>query len=118
MVRVAFSAFFFLAACATASVAQVTPGTTGQGEPLPPPVAPTPGAVTPAPPATPPPAPPGAPPAVAPAADAGGDADFNAARRRFEEGDREAARAALEGYIAHHPDHGGRRPAELMLARL
>lgn len=120
MVRVALSAFFFLAACATASLAQVTPGTTGQGEPLPPPVAPTPGEITPAPPATPPPAPvaPGAPPAVAPAADSGGDADFNAARRRFEEGDREAARAALEGYIAHHPEHGGRRPAELMLARL
>jgi ABC-type branched-subunit amino acid transport system substrate-binding protein len=117
MVRVALSAFFLLAACATASVAQVTPGTTGQGEPLPPPVAPTPGEVTPAPPATPapPPAAPGVPPA---AADAGGDSDFNAARRRFEEGDREAARAALESFISHHPEHGGRRPAELMLARL
>ncbi len=117
--RVALSALVLFAACAATSVAQVTPGTTGQGEPLPPPVAPTPGEVTPAPPAPtqpPPVAPDGAP--AAPAADAGADADYNAARARFEQGDREGARAALEDFISHHPDHGARRPAELMLARL
>jgi ABC-type branched-subunit amino acid transport system substrate-binding protein len=122
MVRVALSTLLVFAACATTAVAQVPPGTTGQGEPLPPPVAPTPGEVTPAPPAPPPtpPAAPGAPaPApVAPAADAGADADYNAARARFEQGDREGARASLEGFVARHPDHGARRPAELMLARL
>ncbi|HVU53362.1 MAG TPA: penicillin-binding protein activator, partial [Polyangia bacterium] len=46
------------------------------------------------------------------------DADYNAARGRFEQGDREGARAALESFVARHPDHGARRPAELMLARL
>jgi ABC-type branched-subunit amino acid transport system substrate-binding protein len=118
MVRVAVSTLLVFAACATTAIAQVPPGTTGQGEPLPPPVAPTPGEVTPAPPAAtqPPPATPGA--AQAPAADAGADSDFNAARGRFEQGDREGARAALEGFVARHPDHGARRPAELMLARL
>ena len=118
MVRVAVSTLLVFAACATTAIAQTPPGTTGQGEPLPPPVAPTPGEVTPAPPATtPPPAtPPGTPPP--PVADAGADADYNAARARFEQGDREGARAALETFVAHHPDHGARRPAELMLARL
>jgi ABC-type branched-subunit amino acid transport system substrate-binding protein len=129
MVRVALSALLLFAACAATSVAQVPPGTTGQGEPLPPPVAPAPGQVTPAPPAPPAQAPPtpGAPPAPSapsapapppPAADTGADADYNAARVRFEQGDREGARAALEGFVSHHPDHGARRPAELMLARL
>jgi ABC-type branched-subunit amino acid transport system substrate-binding protein len=123
MVRVALSTVLVFAACATTAVAQVPPGTTGQGEPLPPPVAPTPGEVTPAPPASPPappaaPGPPGAPAPTPPAADAGADADYNAARARFEQGDREGARSALEGFVARHPDHGARRPAELMLARL
>jgi branched-chain amino acid transport system substrate-binding protein len=127
MVRVALSALLLFAACAATSVAQVPPGTTGQGEPLPPPVAPAPGQVMPAPPAPtqpPPVAPGGAPPPVAPGgapppvADAGGDADYNAARTRFEQGDREGAQAALETFVARHPDHGARRPAELMLARL
>jgi ABC-type branched-subunit amino acid transport system substrate-binding protein len=126
MVRVALSAVLLFAACATTAVAQVPPGTTGQGEPLPPPVAPTPGEVTPAPPApTQPPTQPPAPapgtggaPAAPPAADAGADADFNAARGRFEQGDREGARAALEAFVKRHPDHGARPPAELMLARL
>jgi ABC-type branched-subunit amino acid transport system substrate-binding protein len=129
MVRVALSALVLFAACAATRVAQVPPGTTGEGEPLPPPVAPTPGEVMPAPPATPPAAAPVAPPAPAappaagspaapPEADAGADADYNAARVRFEQNDREGARAALESFVAHHPDHGARRPAELMLARL
>jgi ABC-type branched-subunit amino acid transport system substrate-binding protein len=114
MVRVAVSTLLVFAACATTAIAQTPPGTTGQGEPLPPPVAPTPGEVTPAP-TAPPAAAPGAPP---PAADAGGDADLNAARALFEQGNREGARAALETFVTRHPDHGGRRPAELMLARL
>jgi branched-chain amino acid transport system substrate-binding protein len=119
MVRLSLSALLLFAACAATAIAQVPPGTTGQGEPLPPPVAPAPGEVTPAPPAPtqPPPAGPGGAP-VAPAADDGADADYNSARTRFEQGDREGARAALEGFVARHPEHGARRPAELMLARL
>src|SRR5437870_1519944 len=98
MVRVALSALLLFAACAATSVAQVPPGTTGQGEPLPPPVAPAPGQVMPAPPAStqPPPAAPGTPPAPHERiADEGADADYNGARARFEQGDREGARAAL-----------------------
>jgi ABC-type branched-subunit amino acid transport system substrate-binding protein len=150
MVRVALSALVLFAACAATSVAQVPPGTTGQGEPLPPPIAPTPGEVMPAPPASPPPTPPAAPiaptpstppgapptagaptpgpgapaapggavPPSPPEADTGADADYNAARARFEQNDREGARTALESFVARHPEHGARRPAELMLARL
>jgi ABC-type branched-subunit amino acid transport system substrate-binding protein len=117
MVRVAVSTLLVFAACATTAIAQTPPGTTGQGEPLPPPVAPTPGEVMPAP-AAPTPPPVAAPGASPPAADAGADADYNAARARFEQGDREGAREALEAFVVHHPDHGARRPAELMLARL
>ncbi|HVV16722.1 MAG TPA: ABC transporter substrate-binding protein, partial [Polyangia bacterium] len=69
---------------------------------------------------------PGAPAAAAgpPAAsagptDPGGDADFSDARSRFESGvDADAARAALETFVAHHPQHPARPAAELMLARL
>jgi branched-chain amino acid transport system substrate-binding protein len=137
MVRLVLSALVLFAACAASRVAQVPPGTTGEGEPLPPPVSPAPGEAPRAPPAAtqpppsgtqPPPAgtqPPPAgtqpPPATAPgepAADAGAEADFNAARARFEQSDREGARAALEGFVARHPDHGARHDAELMLARL
>jgi branched-chain amino acid transport system substrate-binding protein len=118
MVRVGLSALVLFAACAATPLAPVTPGTTGQGEPLPPPVAPAPGQVTPAPPAS------TQPPAVAPetgaaaVADPGADADYAAARARFEQGDREGSRAALDAFVATHPNHGARRPAELMLARL
>ena len=115
MARLALSVLLLFAACA-ATVTQVPPGTTGQGEPLPPPVAPTPGEVTPA-----PPAPTQPPPVTAPSepqTDAGADADFHAARTRFEQNDREGSRAALESFVARHPDHGARRAAELMLARL
>jgi ABC-type branched-subunit amino acid transport system substrate-binding protein len=116
MARLGLSLLLLFAACAASSIGQVPPGTTGQGEPLPPPVAPSPGEATPAPPA------PTQPPPVAapgePQADAGADADFHAARNKFEQGDREGSRAALESFVARHPDHGGRRAAELMLARL
>ncbi len=37
---------------------------------------------------------------------------------RFEQGDREGARAALESFVTRHPEHGARHAAELMLARL
>ncbi|HVZ73519.1 MAG TPA: ABC transporter substrate-binding protein [Polyangia bacterium] len=119
-----------LASCATTrAIAQVPPNTSGQGEPLPPPVAPAP---TPAPSApeiaAPAPTPPVAPPPVTPPptptpapeapADPGADADFAAARARFDGGDREGAQAALESFVTRHPASGSRGQAELMLARL
>jgi ABC-type branched-subunit amino acid transport system substrate-binding protein len=142
MVRLLFCGLLLFASCAASSLGQMPAGTTGQGEPLPPPVASTtPGAPPPAtaavapttpppvtpppltppgtPPATPPPATPPGPPGVeTPVADPGGDADFDAAKARFEAGEREAARAALEGFVARHPAHGARSQAELLLARL
>jgi len=51
-------------------------------------------------------------------ADPGGDADFAAARASFESGDRPAARAALERFLAVHPQHAARSQATVMLARL
>jgi ABC-type branched-subunit amino acid transport system substrate-binding protein len=119
MARLGLSLLLLFAACAASSIGQVPPGTTGQGEPLPPPVAPSPGEVTPAPPAPTQPPPmtvPGEP--QPPQSDAGADADFHAARTKFESGDRDGSRAALESFVARHPDHGARRAAELMLARL
>src|SRR6266478_6149635 len=108
MVRLLLCGLLLFASCAASSLGQVPPGTTGQGEPLPPPVAPTPGqaaAVAPPPAETQPPsvappsaAAPGAPPSgVAPpsgsspappterprvgiAADPGADADFETAK--------------------------------------
>ncbi|MDB4980734.1 MAG: Extracellular ligand-binding receptor [Myxococcales bacterium] len=135
MVRLLLCGLLLFASCA-ASLGQVPAGTTGQGEPLPPPVAPAPGgatpnaAVTPPPEATPPAPAPLPPAAEAPRApnpipgapetapDPGADADFVAARARFDGGDREGARAALEGFVARHPAHGARGQADLMLARL
>jgi len=118
MVRLLLCVLISFAACAASSIAQLPAGTTGQGEPLPPPVAPAPGQA----PAAPPPvtsAPAldgGA--ALDAAADEGADADFAAARARFEQGDREGARVALEGAVVRHPGSGARPGAELMLARL
>jgi branched-chain amino acid transport system substrate-binding protein len=134
MVRLFLCGLLLFASCAASSMSRVPPGTTGEGEPLPPPVAPGPGQAQPAPP------PPTQPPAVAapttpgvpatpgapapapspalPAPDPGADADFDAARTRFEQGDREGARAALEGFATRHPAHGARGQADLMLARL
>jgi branched-chain amino acid transport system substrate-binding protein len=141
MVRLLFFGLLLFASCA-ASLGQVPPGTTGQGEPLPPPVAPSPSAATPppsgavppppeAPAPTSPPAAPLPPAAEAPrppspgvgggpeiAPDPGADADFAAAKARFDGGEREGARAALEGFVARHPAHGARGQADLMLARL
>ena len=108
--RLVFLYVLLFAACAAAQTAPALPGTYGSGEPLPPPVAPAPGA--------PPVA--GVPPAAsAGPADPGGDADFSEAKSRFESGtDPEAARAVLETFVAHHPQHPARPAAELMLARL
>jgi ABC-type branched-subunit amino acid transport system substrate-binding protein len=118
MVRLLLAFLILFAACAASSIGQVPPGTTGQGEPLPPPVAPSPGEAPIAQPAPtqPPPVTPGAPPAAE--ADPGADADFAAARAKFEQGEREGARAALESFVARHPTAGARPAAELMLARL
>jgi ABC-type branched-subunit amino acid transport system substrate-binding protein len=116
MARLVLNIFLLFAACAASSIGQVPPGTTGEGEPLPPPVTPVPGA--PAQPGLPTPA---QPPSAAPGGgtgDLGGDADFNAARTRFEQGDRDGARNALEGFVSRHPEHAARHSAELMLARL
>src|SRR4051812_13693238 len=52
------------------------------------------------------------------AGDPGGDADFAAARAKFDKGDREGAQAALEGFLAQHPRNGNRAAADAMLGRL
>jgi ABC-type branched-subunit amino acid transport system substrate-binding protein len=105
VVRFALAVLIVAAACATGRAAQLPPS-----EPLPPPVAPEPGSETAG--TTPPPLPPGA------EIDQGADADFHNARARFDAGDREGARVALEAYLARHPEHGSRPAAEMMLARL
>ena len=93
-------------ACAAGQVTPKLPGTFGTGEPLPPPVAPEAGGTaTPA-------LPPGA------GADPGAEADFNDARAKFDAGDRAGARAALEAFVANHPQHAFRPTVDLMLARL
>ena len=52
------------------------------------------------------------------APDRGGDADFAAARAKFDKGDREGAQAALEAFLAQHPTNANRPAADLMLGRL
>jgi branched-chain amino acid transport system substrate-binding protein len=120
MVRLGLYVVLLFAACAAGQSAPSLPGTFGSGEPLPPPVAPEPGASSAvlAPEAT-------SAGLVAPAAaaapalpDPGADADFRDAKSRFDAGDREAARVALELFEAHHPQHPALPAAELMLARL
>ncbi len=109
--RLVFLYVLLFAACAAAQTAPALPGTYGSGEPLPPPVAPAPGA--------PPSAAAGPPAASAGPADPGGDADFSEAQARFESGsDADASRVALETFVSHHPQHPARPAAELMLARL
>jgi ABC-type branched-subunit amino acid transport system substrate-binding protein len=48
----------------------------------------------------------------------GPEADFEAARARFDRGETAAARVALESFVQLHPDHPSRIAADLMLARL
>jgi len=50
--------------------------------------------------------------------DRGGDADFAAARAKFDKGDREGAQAALEAFLAQHPANPNRAAADAMLGRL
>lgn len=52
------------------------------------------------------------------AGDRGGDADFSAARAKFDKGDREGAQAALEAFLAQHASNANRPAADLMLGRL
>ncbi|HXJ18614.1 MAG TPA: ABC transporter substrate-binding protein [Polyangia bacterium] len=110
--RLVYALVLLSAACAAAQTAPALPGTYGAGEPLPPPLAPAPGAPG-------APAAPVQPAAAAGPADPGGDADFADAKSRFESGaDPAAARATLEAFVDHHPQHPARPAAELMLARL
>ncbi|MEA2696339.1 MAG: hypothetical protein QOI66_610 [Myxococcales bacterium] len=113
MVRRTIVMFLVFASCATTAPAQVHPGSLGAGQPLPPPVAPDGnGSATEPPPAT---APGGG---VAGTVEAPADADFREAKTRFEQGDREGARAALETFVKVNPAHGARPAAEIMLGRL
>lgn len=97
------------AACAATQTAPALPGTYGSGEPLPAPVVPEPGKP---PPQNGPELPAGA------TNDPGGDADFAAAKARFDAGDAAGARPLLEAFHDHHPQHPARPAADLMLARL
>jgi ABC-type branched-subunit amino acid transport system substrate-binding protein len=114
MVRLGLCVLLLFAACAAASTGHLPPGYTGPTEPLPPPVAPVPGA--PSLPDVPPTQPP--PFGGAPGADQGADADFGNAKAAFDRGEREPARAALEAFVARHPEHPSRPAAEMLLARL
>ncbi len=137
MVRLGLYVVLLFAACAAGQSAPSLPGTFGSGEPLPPPVAPEPGAASAAtslpgvpstggaavPGASGTPAGPGVPaapgvPGVPVVSDPGADADFRDAKTRFDAGDQGGARAALEAFEAHHAQHPARPAAELMLARL
>jgi ABC-type branched-subunit amino acid transport system substrate-binding protein len=107
MVRLALFVVVLYAACA-AGAAQVPPG--------------QPGAATEPPPFSPETPDGAAPPAVAgpePGADRSGiEADFVNAKARFDAGDGEGARAALEAFVARHPSDPVRPSADLLLARL
>ncbi|HEY7374703.1 MAG TPA: penicillin-binding protein activator [Polyangia bacterium] len=113
--RLGLCAFLLFAACAATQARPQLPGTFGAGEALPPPVAPEPsGALAPA-------AVPAAPPAAAAnaaPADQGAEADFREAKARFDAGAQAEARAALEGFVAHHGQSAFRPAVDLMLARL
>jgi ABC-type branched-subunit amino acid transport system substrate-binding protein len=111
MVRLAIYVALLFAACAAGQATPSLPGTFGAGEPLPPPVAPEPGAG----------ASPAAGPAVATGPDArdpGAEADFRDAKARFDAGDRPGARAALDAFGTNHPQHPFRPSADLLRARL
>jgi len=103
----------FTACAASGQVAPSLPGTFGSGEPLPAPVVPEPGK-----PSTGGGAPNGPEFSGGATSDPGGDADFAAAKARFEAGDATAARPLLEAFHDHHAQHPARSAADLMLARL
>jgi ABC-type branched-subunit amino acid transport system substrate-binding protein len=111
VVRTAVYAVLLLSACAASGqTAPALPGTYGQGDPLPAPVLPEPGRAAPA--QSGPELPAGA------SNDPGGDADFAAAKARFDAGDAAGARPLLEAFHEHHAQHPARVAADLMLARL
>ena len=109
--RLAVYALLLFAACAASGqTAPALPGTYGSGEPLPAPVVPEPGK---------PPTAQNGPELPAGATnDPGGDADFAAAKARFDAGDAAGARPLLQAFHDHHPQHPARPAADLMLARL
>ena len=125
LMRPAAILFLALTACATRSAAQVPPGAAPGTQPPPfdpsgnPPPAP-PVAGQPAPPGAgqPAPAPPAVPPGGAGTDRAGIEADFAAAKARFDRGDGEGARPALEALAARRPPDPLRPAAEILLARL
>jgi ABC-type branched-subunit amino acid transport system substrate-binding protein len=108
MVRLAFHVVVLFAACAATQVPPTLPGTYGSGEPLPPPVAPEPGAAGQAPPAA----------VLGGTPDPGAEADFRDAKARFDAGESDKARAMLEAFAVQHPQHAFRPAVDLMLARL
>jgi ABC-type branched-subunit amino acid transport system substrate-binding protein len=112
VVRLGVYVVLLFAACAASGqTAPALPGTFGQGEPLPAPVVPEPGKPSTAA-ANGPELPFGA------TNDPGGDADFAAAKARFDAGDAASARPLLEAFVAHHSQHAARPAADLMRARL
>jgi ABC-type branched-subunit amino acid transport system substrate-binding protein len=109
MVRLAVFLLVLYAACAAGSTAQLPAGQPGAAATEPPPLAPTaPGDSAPPPPAAPP----------GDSDRSGIEADFGNAKSRFDQGDGEAARAALEAFVARHPGDPLRPAADLLLARL
>jgi ABC-type branched-subunit amino acid transport system substrate-binding protein len=110
VVRLGIYVVLLFAACAASGqTAPALPGTFGAGEPLPAPVVAEPGRQ---------PAANGPELPVAATNDPGGDADFAAAKARFDAGDGATARPLLEAFVAHHSQHPARPAADLMLARL
>jgi ABC-type branched-subunit amino acid transport system substrate-binding protein len=118
MVRLAALLFMLIAACAAGSSAQVPPATPGGPTEPPPlvPVAPGEPASRPSPPS--PSSSPSVPALPTPGDRAGIEADFAAAKSRFDQGDGEGARLALEAFVARHPADPSRPSADLLLARL
>jgi branched-chain amino acid transport system substrate-binding protein len=106
MVRLVVFLAVLYAACAAGSTAQIPPGQPAGGPTEPPPLSPD--------------APRDVPPApAAPGADRGGvDADFVNAKSKFDQGDAEGARAALEAFVSRHPSDPSRPAADILLARL
>lgn len=114
--RLGFYLVLLLASCAAAHPRANLPGTFGAGEPLPPPVAPTPPSEAGT--ASPPVAAPVAPATAAADSDPGAEADFVNAKARFDAGDRPGARSALQGFLDVHPASPLTPAATLMLARV
>src|SRR6185295_6280308 len=104
MVRLAVFLVVLFAACAAGSATQLPPATPASAAAMGPPGGdPLPDA--------------GA--GVPDAADrAGIEADFGNAKAKFDEGNENAARAALESFVARYPNDSARPAADVLLARL